>query len=188
MDCRWNSIQMSEQIFKHVKILFQFLANCRLQRGQKSELKLDQGSKVNFPECTFLQLFCQLSLWKRPTVDRATRFFSSLAFKENFLTGTSQSIHPFLQIRANGVLNIFVAIHLPFSTGRCDVNESCLLIREKPQSLPSLPASLLCLMVLWPYGRLSAHLKGRLGPPVSVVTFFNQRRSVGAPREWRHVF
>ena len=106
-----------------------------------------QGSKVNFPECTFLQLFCQLSLWKRPTVDRATRFLSSLAFKENFLTGTSQSIHPFLQIRANGFLNIFVAIHLPFSTGRCDVNESCLLIREKPQSLPCLPASPHCLMI-----------------------------------------
>ena len=34
----------------------------------------------------------------------------------------------------------------------------------------------------------SKHLKGRLGPPVSHVTFFNQRRSVGAPRESRHVF
>ena len=102
-----------------------------------------QGSKVNFPECTFLQLFCQLSLWKRPRVDRATRFFSSLAFKENFLTGTSRSIHPFLQIGPNGFLQlyIFVAIHLPFSTGHRDVNESCLLIREKPQSLPCLPAS-----------------------------------------------
>ena len=27
-----------------------------------------------------------------------------------------------------------------------------------------------------------------MGPPVSHVTFFNQRRSVGAPRESRHVF
>ena len=36
--------------------------------------------------------------------------------------------------------------------------------------------------------RKSKHLKGRLGPPVSHVTFFNQRRSVGAPRESRHVF
>ena len=143
MDCRWNSIQMSDQKFRQVKILFQFLVDCQLKRGQKSELKLDQGSKVNFPECTFLQLFCQLSLWKRPRVDRATRFLNSLAFKENFLTGTSRSIHPFLHIGANGFLqlNIFLAIHLPFSTGRCDVNESCLLIREKPQSLPCLPAS-----------------------------------------------
>ena len=149
MDCRWNSIQMSDQKFRQVKILFQFLVDCQLKRGQKSELKLDQGSKVNFPECTFLQLFCQLSLWERPTVDRATRFFSSLAFKENFLTGTSRSIHPFLQIGPNGFLqlNIFVAIHLPFSTGHRDVNESCLLIREKPQSLPCLPASPHCLMI-----------------------------------------
>ena len=30
---------------------------------------------------------------------------------------------------------------------------------------------------------VSKHLKGRLGPPVSDVTFFNRRRSVGAPRE-----
>ena len=29
---------------------------------------------------------------------------------------------------------------------------------------------------------------GQLGPCVSDVTFLDQRRSVGAPRQWRHVF
>ena len=35
---------------------------------------------------------------------------------------------------------------------------------------------------------ISKHLKGQLGPRVGDVTFFNQRRSVGAPRLSRDVF
>ena len=136
----WPEIQASQNSIR---------IPCKLsaKKGAKCELKLDQGSKVNFPECTFLQLFCQLSLWKRPRVDRATRFFSALAFKENFLTGTSRSIHPFLQNRANGFLQ-FRGHTFTLSTGRCDVNESCLLIREKP--ITSLSSSLTAL----PNGRL----------------------------------
>ena len=34
----------------------------------------------------------------------------------------------------------------------------------------------------------SKHLKGQLAPRVSDVTFLDQMRSVGAPRQWRHVF
>ena len=45
---RWNSIQMSDQKFRQVKILFEFLVNCQLKRGQNVNSNWTRGARSTF--------------------------------------------------------------------------------------------------------------------------------------------